>query len=60
MWESPQISEPYDNPFRDFETGVRKEKSGIIYQKLRNVIQDPQHLTHIVIQLKACLVLVKE
>ena len=28
-------------------------------KKLRDVIQDPQHLTHIVIQLKACLVLVK-
>jgi hypothetical protein len=27
--------------------------------KLRNEIQDPQHLPHIVIQLKACLALVK-
>ena len=31
----------------------------MILNKLRNVIQNPQHLTHIVIQLKACLVLVK-
>ena len=34
-------------------------KSGLKNKKLRNVIQDPQRLTHIVIQLKACLVMVK-
>jgi anion-transporting ArsA/GET3 family ATPase len=38
---------------------LRDENIQTVYKKLRNVMQEPQHVTHIDIQLKACLVLVK-